>query len=362
MKKYYAIVILLMLVINGYSQTQNVNVSVDPRIELLSVILSTSDYDSIVVSKGSFHLITQFDFEYKNDLLATFHDSEKDPVVSTFMNLAYNYGFIFAMPFIACLCSDDLPDLAINKPLPEMLTKRSGGLKNLNSFLNDLSKFNKTWDFTAFMDKHKNYYSNILQSVRKYPIDRFVDQIEQYYGTSQAGYNIILASMIHPGGYGPNITDSLGNNHIYSIIGPKGISNGLPTFGSEEEFKYVIWHEFSHSFINPLVDSYYTDFEKYKSLLDPIKDKMVKHNSGDWNTCIAEHIVRAVTVRLAYLFEGEKAGEEAMKMETDQGFIYVKEICNRLKIFESDRAKYKTFQDFMPEIVYVFESLSENGS
>ncbi|MFW6247289.1 MAG: DUF4932 domain-containing protein [bacterium] len=184
-----------------------------------------------------------------------------------------------------------------------------------------------------------------------------VDQIENYYQDSMASYNIVLVSMFHGGGYGPTILDSLGNKHVYSVVGLKKVIDGVPQFGSLEEFRYTIWHEFSHSYVNPVVDSLYVDIEQYSTLLEPIQEEMQAQSIADWKDCITEHIVRAVTIRLAYLHLGEEAGDKAKQMEINMGFHYVDEICEILEVYESKANNYSSFADFFPAIITLLENM-----
>jgi hypothetical protein len=86
---------------------------------------------------------------------------------------------------------------------------------------------------------------------------------------------------------------------------------------------------------------------------------MKKQAYGDWQTCVNEHIVRAVTTRLAYREIGREAGEQALQSEKRKGFFYVEALCRRLEQYENQRAKYHTFVDFYPELINVFKELSE---
>lgn len=361
MKKILLLLTILLLFSPAYTQDR-LKINVDPRVELLSTMLSVSDYDSIMVSKGSFHLISQLDFKYKNQLLLTFGSMQSHPVIELFMDMAYNYGFFYSFPIQACLLASAYPEMRINKPVPDLVLTRSGGIENLNTFLNELVDFGNKSGFELFMQKHRDYYLKITRSVEEYQLNEMINQIEDYYQDSMASYNIILVSMLHGGGYGPIIRDSLDNEHVYSIIGPKRIIDGLPHFGSLEEFRYTIWHEFSHSFVNPVVDSLYQEIEPYSALFAPIKEKMKIQSITDWKDCITEHIVRAVTIRLEYLYLGEKAGDKAKKMEMDMGFHYVDEICEILEIYETGTDTYSSFADFFPAIITLFENMEEELS
>ena len=356
MKRLMISLSMIMLLSQAFSQSR-LRVSVDPRIELLSVILSVSDYDSLIVSRESFPLVSRFDFKYKENLLSAFSEMKDDSVIDTFTEMLYNYGFAYSFPVQACLVSSDLPEMKINKIVNKTALSRSGGLENLNNFLGEMSDFYIRSDFDSFLKEHEDYYREIVWHVESLPVNEMVSRMEDYFGEQQSSYNIILASMFHPGGFGPNIYDSLGNKHVYSIIGPKSVSRGVPRFGTVDEFRYLVWHEFSHSVVNPIVDSLYDEMEPFSGLYDPLKEKLQHQIIGNWRDCIAEHIVRAVTVRLTCLYHGDKAGAEAMAKETGMGFSYVPDICRVLEDYEASRDVYPVFRDYYPRIIQLFSKL-----
>jgi hypothetical protein len=46
-----------------------------------------------------------------------------------------------------------------------------------------------------------------------------------------------------------------GSLDVFFVTGPGKIEKGLPTFGDKDNLEYMAWHEFGHSFVNPLVDT-----------------------------------------------------------------------------------------------------------
>ena len=178
---------------------------------------------------------------------------------------------------------------------------------------------------------------------------------------SQNSYNIILAPLF-TGGFGPRIERSSGKYDIYNILGPTNIKAGLPSFGSEQSFRHIAWHEFSHSFVNPTTAKFSRDIDQYEALYEPISIRMKGQAYRDWQTCVNEHIVRAVTTRLAYRELGSDAGGRALRGEKERGFAYVQALCESLVDYEKHRDTYPTFVDFYPELINVFKRLSANYS
>jgi hypothetical protein len=325
---------------------------VDPRIELLAVVQYLSGYKR-------FGLITRYDMPYKHDVMEYFDPFKEHPAVKLFAEMSAD-NFSFDAPPTAMLHLSEPPDLSLETPFTDYLKKRAGGEERLEEFVKALRDFARQTQFMAFFEAHKGVYLQaVLDAFEKMKDIDYIGTLENYYGMKQHSYNIILAPLFHDGGFGPRIEQADGACDIYNIRGPSGVENGFPTFGTVEGFRHLAWHEFSHSFVNPTTEKFREQVAQYESLYEPISEKMKRQAYPDWVTCVNEHIVRAVTTRLAYREIGMEAGEEALQNEKRKSFVYVEALCKRLEQYENQREKYPTFVDFYPELINVFKELSE---
>lgn len=357
MKKHLFILFLLLGTIwptaRGLSETEHSpNVFVDPRMELLAVVQLLSGYGE------RYGLITRYDFRYKRDVMEYFSPHKNHPAVKLFAEMSAT-GFSYDAPPAAMLRLSEPPDLTLQLPFTGSLKKRAGSGERLNRFVSSLRDFARETNFTAFFQAHKGGFQAMV-AVAKEKMEGidYIGPLENYYGMKQHSYNIILVPLFR-GAYGPRIKTADGTYDIYNITGPTGVANGIPTFGSAERFRHLAWHEFSHSFVNPITGKFHKEIAKYSSLYNPISDRMKQQAYGNWQTCVNEHIVRAVQVRLTYREIGKAAGYIALLIERGKGFCYVAALCERLKRYESHRDKYPTFVDFYPRLVDVFKELSE---
>jgi len=139
---------------------------------------------------------------------------------------------------------------------------------------------------------------------------------------------------------------------IYGILGICGIET-LPKFCS------ALGHEFAHSFVNPAVDKHYdTLFKRYKTLYEPVSDKMSKMAYNNWNIMLKETLIRAFE---AYHLKETFGEQEAIKRITNDkelDFYFVDKIYNAyLNEYLPNRDKYKRFEDFLPEIAKILENI-----
>jgi hypothetical protein len=329
-----------------------VNVIVDPRVELLAVVQFLGDYDK------RFRLITRFDFPYKEDVRNYFWKYKSHQAVKFFDQMSAE-GFNFDAPPAAMLYLSEPPELTAELPFSEYLNGRAGGAKRLNKFVELLRDFAEETEFMAFFKAHNATFQMMATNAQKKMNSiNYAQTLEDYYGMRQNSYNIILAPLF-VGGYGPRVERSEGKYDIYSILGLMNIEDGQLQFGSDSSFRYIVWHEFSHSFVNPTTAKFGKEIDKYKALYEPISGRMSGQAYDNWQTCVNEHVVRAVTTRLTCREIGLKEGEQALFGEKDRGFAYVQALCDSLAGYEKQRDIYPTFVDFYPELIKVFKGLSE---
>jgi hypothetical protein len=91
------------------------------------------------------------------------------------------------------------------------------------------------------------------EATRKKLVRDYAADLEAYHGIRQASYTIIPAPLL-VGNFGPRRSRPDGRFDIYGILGAVGTSDGVPQFGSVENLRGLVWHEFGHSFVNPEVE------------------------------------------------------------------------------------------------------------
>nr|BAL56854.1 hypothetical conserved protein [uncultured Acetothermia bacterium] len=326
---------------------------VDSRIELLAVIQMLSDYDK------RFGLISQHDMPYKHDVIEYFHPY-KDHAVINWFNRMSDAGFVFDAPPHAMLHLSAPPSLKIQVPFPDYLKARAGGEKQLKRFVEALRNFAHETQFMVFFKAHQGFFSQMVaKAYRNLTRIDIVEELERYYGMKQHSYTIILAPLFHQGGFGAKIRRADGRFDVYAILGPTGTLEGIPIFGSPSWFRSIVWHEFSHSFVNPVTERFRQEIAKYSFLYDPIAEVMKNQGYGDWESCVNEHIIRAIEIRRTYREIGKEAGDRALQREKSQGFIYIEALSDRLRDYEAQRDRYPTFVDFYHELIKVFKELSQ---
>ena len=332
----------------GVGPQPGLHIITDPRIELLAVIQSLSGYDQRL------KLLTRENFTYKSEIKKTFSPYRDHAAVHLFDQIS-SEGFSFDAPPAVMLYLSDPPELEVQTPIPDGLVARAGGPDRLGQWIDALRSFSRDTLFMDFYEDQAVFYHALTANTSS--LFSGADELallEDYYGMRQHSYTIILAPLFHSGGFGPSLERSDGSRDIFSIIGPKSIV-GLPVFGSSEDFRYLIWHEFAHAYVNPLTDEHLTQVSKYQHLYPPIQNDMQKMAYPNWEVSVNEHIVRAVTIRLAAQALGAEEGARRLETERSQGFRYIDLLVSGLEQYETQRGTYPSFAEFYPELIQAFD-------
>jgi hypothetical protein len=202
------------------------------------------------------------------------------------------------------------------------------------------------------------YYTALIdQASVSLEAGNYVRQIEAFYGARQKRYTLVLVSLYGPVGFGPAIETQRGGREVYNILGPRNLTAGIPDFGSGNGyFEYMQRHEFSHSFVNPLAIRYAAEAARLAPLYERMPEVTRNSMCGDWEECLNEQVVRAVTTHFAY-GDGQAAGDKALARERARGAVLVDEILAAVREYAASRNRYPTFQLYYPALLRRLEAL-----
>jgi hypothetical protein len=235
--------------------------------------------------------------------------------------------------------------------------ERGGGAENLEQYRKALKQFAEVSRFEDFWNSKIAFYNQILDlTIAELGNTDLVKVLEDYYNETQASYNIIL-SPVFSGGYGPRIPDENGKLDIYACIAMWFEKDSIP-YMDRENLQNYIWHEWGHSFVNPLTEKYKDSVMVSEKLIEPIAKKQAGRAYPYWNMSVNEHIIRAIHIRLLELHSDSQKAKKMLENELSMRFIYVVPLIEKLKDFEKQRdEKGTTFSEFYPELLNLFDSL-----
>jgi hypothetical protein len=97
---------------------------------------------------------------------------------------------------------------------------------------------------------------------------------------------------------------------------------------------------------------------RHEDLYTLLSEQMDQIGYTRWLDCANEHLVRAVTARLAHHHIGAEAGRQALRDESGRGFRYIHALARRLEEYENHREAYPTFASFFPRLIAVFSEIA----
>ncbi|MCK5372415.1 MAG: DUF4932 domain-containing protein [Cyclobacteriaceae bacterium] len=334
------------------SQVHNqITVGVFPQVELISIVQTISKYPTALG-----FLMAQDSSKYKTDVINHFQPYKDHPVVLMFDRLSLQPGMLnFSAPSNIMLYTDESLKLRKDIELDDFVISRAGGIDSLKIFLNLLGDYAIQSSFHEFFQEHQDFYLNIVENtISNLGSTNYISEVETFYGKKQKSYNIILVSLYGGNGFGNSLLCSNDQRELYNTMGPVTVKNNVPFFGDENYFKYMIRHEFSHPFINPLTEKNWDYIKDYSSKYDSIPDVARKKVCGDWQECINEFIIRAITTQIA-LNEAEESGLQAYEKEKSKGVSYLDSLLNKIRYYQSNRETYSTLESYYLHLLDVFK-------
>ncbi len=319
---------------------------VDPRLELLYTLGLLNGYP----------FITPKYMEYKTKIIAAFAKPDMAAEVM-FLRKIFSMGSIDGPVFFMLNLDENL------EPLPSMsldMANSLGGPDSVVVYVQRLRRFCAAVGYDHFFNSQEPFFDLMLRNAH-YAFAQFkgIEQLESYYGRSHSSYAIVLNTLFQNGNFGVSATDQQGNTYLSAVIEPSNVENGIPVFRDVISTNDLIFHEFSHSFVNPLVDKMARQVAKYSYLFKPIKKEMAENGYQFWHVTVKEQMVRAITCRLGVQRYGQEIASRFFEdNELARGFVYTQALVDKLRYYETNRTTYPTFDAFFPELLLVFDGVT----
>lgn len=238
----------------------------------------------------------------------------------------------------------------------------------IKNYLSELSKFYVKENIAQFFNENKDFYNGGIQEYNKQIPAGFTNAMEQFYGEGFNAYTILISPMMmwpiennEGRGIAAEVILKSGKKNIYEVASPFVKVEKPGEFGYDNQFqaRFLSIHEFGHSFVNKEVYKNKDRLQKFKDLFEKskLKEAMIKTGGyGDYQICVAEHLVRLGEIQTARI---QKDPERAQRLEDyhlKNNFIFLPQLEEKIKEYSANRKKYKTFGDFVPQLLDIFEN------
>jgi tetratricopeptide (TPR) repeat protein len=320
--------------------------SVDPRVELVSVLLRLS---GTVRGKGR----ARGDEERLVD--ARFSAFAAHPAAARVAALSRGGAAAGQLPLRLALALGDPPEFDAGRLPPEPWLSAVGGAAGFRAFAADLRAFAKDARFAAFRDAarplHRGYVAEARAEARRELNPRAA---VSYLGAAPSRARFLLSGIL-PSSYGTDFVLDEGTAAVRTFVWPAAEQPGPARFRFDQ-FGDSLVHELVHTVTDPLVPEGFASGGKVPSGCND------GAGAAAWRACAQEHLVYAVTLRLLAADDGEEAARILTADYVDRGFPRLPELVERLKEYEKDRKRWPRLEDFAPRLLEVFASPLVEGA
>jgi hypothetical protein len=332
--------------------TRAVTVTVDPRVELISIIFRLAGNPEY--NRGQF-------ISYIAAIEKQFGRYREHPVVKLAASLREKYGVSYDAPMSLAVHLKDANGLQLRvplKPWPDSLDGRWHP-EDVRDFLEKARQFAKETNFNEFFKAQQPMYDRAVANLRTL-LDREanLEWFDDFFGARPgAEFHIALGMVNGPGSYGPHIklADREGYYCILGVWKFGVLGLGEPKF--DKLMLPTVIHEFCHSYANKIVDAHTLQLEKPgEKIFEKVREKMERMAYGNWQTMMRESLVRACVVRYMAATEGPEAAQKQIMREIERSFLWMQELSDLLVQYEQNRDKYKTLDTFFPKVVDFFNN------
>jgi hypothetical protein len=306
---------------------KKINVQVNPYLEFINSILLTSRYNEITKTFIGYGLMVEDENKYTIAIKNFFKPYANNPIYTKIEELIPN-GFTFSRPVELMLSLGNSSDFSRQYLLTELCIQYCGGIDTIDDLLKQLKTFWEKTGYAEFFESVKDVYDPIVRRVveflSEYP---FVDIIESEFGQSQKDTE---------------------KSDLFSVFSTYDFSLSPA----------VLFHEYSHPFINPLTDKNYDIAQKYIDSYEELKHyKLPNFQSGygDLKECINEHLVRAMSIHLLNKINQTELVNKLLNNDLYCGYKFIPQILEHYDYYDMNRNKYNTFEQFYPELLGAFE-------
>lgn len=224
-------------------------------------------------------------------------------------------------------------------------------------FLVAARAFAKESDFAGFMEREREFHTAAAARLQKKIDERdHIAWLDRYFGGKGRAQTLVLVGLLNGGGnYGVGVRFPDGREEITPVLGVYQFDEkGLPVPGNN--FVWLLAHEISHSYVNPLIDKHADRLRASGEAIFPtVADSMRSQAYTNWKIMLYESLVRASVVRYLLAAEGATAAAKQAASDTRRGFAWTADLARLLGKYEADRATYKTLDSFMPQIAKFFD-------
>ena len=330
----------------------NIDVSVDPRVELMSIIFrlaGNKEYNACKIPK------------YDKDIKKYFKPYKDHSAIKFAAKLRKKRGTGYNAPMALAVHVDKVPNLNELVPLDSSPTELDSRwqAEEAREFLEKARLFAQESNFGKFYNYHKPMYDKAVSDLTQLLENQaHFEWFEDFFGQKDKPHlSIVLGLANGSNSYAASVVIK-GKKRFYSVLGVwRRDLFGNPEF--HRGYVGTIHHELCHSYSNPIVFKYRDELRAAgQRMFAKLEDKMRSQAYAEWQTMMCEYVVRVCTIRYYKKYETSRV-KRIIKYDINRGFVGMRELNEVVSKYEDEREKYPTFESFFPRVVEFFNEYSK---
>lgn len=357
--KYIKIISLLSIAFVSCNRDvlnkKEINVHADKNLEVLFTIFNQT-WTPFLDKDATEHMIEHSKLMQRNyDAFKGYKDHRAIQLTKDLLGRSGTDFFLFAFYY------DSFPNSKRIKKIPEIILTEINpehelALVEIDTLMNEISKFYQEADFDSFYNENQYVYKKAVAEVTtNLPKNDFIAFMEDYFGQKYNSYQFVVIPFFKSEfGMAAQVVDQniVDNISFISSFEPAVIDaqGRVEYVGYDNETGILEWiiHEYSHIFFNyPLKKpENLKALEQFEELYEPIKgDPQI----ASWFSVFGEHIAVAFEVRAAELFGNKERATMILDQHVD--WPYLNHFIAQLILYENSREEYPNIDSFMPQLI-----------
>lgn len=329
-----------------------VHVQVDPRVELFSILARLAGYQEY--SSGEIA-------SYEKDIETHFGSFREHPAVVLMRRLRTERQIGFDAVMNIAIHVTDASGLQERYPFdaPQSSLDPRWRPEDARALLEQARQFVKDTRFEEFLRAHRSLYELTETRLGQRLVELDLAWFDRFFGQRPDGDLRVIPGLVNgDAAYGPKLRKADGSEDLYAVMGVWLTDEaGQPRF-DETTLRFIV-HEFSHSFVNHVVEKHRQDLgeageQVYQAVAEPMRKQAYSH----WKIMIDESLVRAAVVRYLLAHKGPDAASAEITGQVKRFFLWMPELSDLLAKYEASRDRYPTLESFLPEVVSYYRGLA----
>ena len=274
-----------------------------------------------------------------------FRDFKNHPAVQATEKIFSNMWY-FPLNY-AALFHTDFPEAKL-KPeiaLPPEFTNDETMREMISDYVQVVRDFYMASRFEEFWDSHKKNVEAIAKEVSNNlsAVD-IPSLMEKFYGSEAQRYYLVPCPFMQNSATHVEVKNREVGWRYYYLAGGDMFSDSFYNV-------YFAFHEFSHSFVEPISSKYSDRISELEYLYKPLRERFQQMGYRNWDRAFNEHLVTAGQLHLTRQVFGEEKKDKMMEGEKRNGFKLIERFFGYLEDYDNNRGTYGHLEAFYPRIM-----------